>query len=316
MKDLRYILILLTFCMAAISCKREDGPRYPAEGTGRPIVFTAVTEWPEMTKAVINTTDDIKDVGFRIWGNWRQDVDGKDKHAVFGTSGTDVSFRNNSWTCSDEQSWYKGYYGFAAMLPASQFTGTYTGNKLVLDPGDSGLDLAATQTDLMYAFCNVDNTEGDASTVDLVFNHAFSLLDIRLKRNGAFVTNVMLYGIHRKTTGPLEYSHASSIGEAGEITSNMDEILSDVTTEDSPYYIKTYPTGSGFNYSNNEISLLKGSGISGPLLVFPEDLTLTPLKIVIGLSVNGQAKEIRTEVNTGEWTPGATYAYVLEYNNN
>ena len=310
MKGLKYIGILLAFCFTTISCEREDETRYPVQGTGRPIVFNVESEWPEITKTIINTSDDIKNIGFKVWGNWSPKSDGTSEYPVFGNSGTNVSYLRDSWVCADEQFWYKGYYSFAAVLPSSLLNGTYDNNKLILDLGESGFDLAETQEDLMFAFSNIDNSKGDASDVDLVFNHTFSLLDIRLKRNGAFVTKVMLYGIHKRMEGKLELEYAP---DGGEYSTNLEDVLSEVTTDKSPYYVKSYSAGQGFNYSNNEISLLKTS-TSGPLLVFPEDLAQTPLTVVVGLKDGNQEKEVRAVIDTGEWTPGSTNVYLLEYN--
>lgn len=142
MKGLRYILILLTFCMAAISCEREDDLSYPSEGTGRPIVFSAETVWPDITRAVIGSLNDLQDDGFVVWAAWSKDPD-DDSHYqddtaayIFGTQGSVVyasddgdglfqpdNDSDDRWVCEEEREWNRGYYNFAALIPSTSFSG-------------------------------------------------------------------------------------------------------------------------------------------------------------------------------------------------
>lgn len=309
MKGFRHIGFLLTSIFAVISCEREDIARCPIQETGRPIEFAVENDWPEITKSLINSTEDIKEEGFRAWGVKTPDYG---ESFVFGDDGTGVYYKEGKWRSEVVKDWQIANYSFAAILPPSEFDGRYSEKTLTLDLGEAGFSLADNQKDLMYAFCDVDNTKNEAKSVDFVFNHAFSSLDIRLKRNGAFVTKVMLYGIHNKIQGELEFFYTSE-----GISTNLKEILADKTTQDSPYYLKSYSeVGQGFNYSTDEISIIKDLYSPEPLLVFPEDLSFTPLKIVVGLFYQGKSIELSAEINTGEWSPGLSYVYVLEFNNN
>ena len=187
--------------MAIGSCEREDGQHGLVQECGRPIQFSAETEWQGVTKSAIGTLNDLKNDGFVVWANWTKDPnDNSDyltssEEVVFGPYGTIVTasddgdniFQPNSdsddkWVCESEQEWNRGYYNFAAILPASEFeigrafssgrltssfskTQTNTSvtpeysSLITLDVPNSGFDLSSDQVDLMYAFHNEDNSE-------------------------------------------------------------------------------------------------------------------------------------------------------------
>ena len=79
----------MLICVAFISCERDDMKR-PDEQNGRPIEFVVESEWPEMTKSLISNSDDIKGVGFKVWGVKSSDSDGSNSESVFGEDGTSV----------------------------------------------------------------------------------------------------------------------------------------------------------------------------------------------------------------------------------
>ena len=199
--------------------------------------------WPDMTKGAISNVGDLLGDGFSIWASWVKDpldriVYGEEYYsrgvngAVFGESGTVVTATDmdddgkfvqtkDAWTYSPQQEWYRGYYSFAAAIPASAFkkndgvTGihykhsdvstdlTYAGgkvigitynNRLTLDFPDNIFVLGghstngtklplSVQPDLMYAFAEVDNSGNDAENVDLQFNHTCAKLSILLSVN-------------------------------------------------------------------------------------------------------------------------------------
>lgn len=347
MKGLRYILILLTFCMTAISCEREDGPRYPAEGTGRPIAFAVESEWQEITKSVVKDINDLENVGFDVLATWHKDPEDDwyyeyDNYPVFGASGTSVLFQDDSWVCTNEQEWQRGYYDFVAVVPAggfecfqsSSFSKSKIGDKttleyanvLTLDLGEAGFTLSTDkseknqQLDLMYAFYSADNSAEQSSTVNMKFDHAFSLLDINLaiKDGGTFaqeqifVTDVLLYGIHPTIYGQLKFRNELVAIGADNITdvttNNIRDLLRDapVSTSTAPFYRAEYTAGIGFPYGNNTITLIDD------LLVFPETLSRSvSLKVEIKLYRSQVTKEVSVEINQGEWKPGIPNVYTL-----
>lgn len=347
MKGLKYIGILLTFCLTTISCEREDETRYPVQGTGRPIVFNVESEWPEICKSAIKDMDDLKNAGFDILATWHKDPDDSwyheyDSYPVFGPSGSPVLYQNESWVCTNEQEWQTGYYNFAAVAPASEFecrqsssflksknednTKVDYTNILTLDLGDDGFSLSTTdktksdQVDLMYAFYNENNSTDEASAVKLDFNHAFALLNIRLgTKNGLsfasqqiFVTKVLLYGIHDTIHGDLKFRQEMTINNGTQtevVSTNIKDLLhnASVSMQHNPFYFAQYSSGAG-GFKYGDSTINLVEG----LLVFPETLSNdTPLKIVIEVSHSNVRKEVSVEIKSGEWTAGSTNTYAL-----
>ena len=360
MKGIRYILILLTLCVAIGSCEREDGQGNLVQESARLIQFSAESEWQGITKAAIGSLNDLKNDGFVVWANWTKDPNdksnyaGENERAAFGLSGTrvnasddgDNTFQPNQdaddkWVCEEEQEWSRGYYNFAAVLPASAFgtnaqinqgsltssfkktkaedgsTSTEYSSLITLDLNESGFDLSRNQIDLMYAFHNEDNSAETASVVNLDFLHAFSLINLQLSYGNVkpSVNRVTLYGIHNTISGDLKYRKDVSInGETvNEVYSNnLAELLSvgNCTTQQNPYKIYVFsqtdldPTGSHI------IDIAKN------LLVFPETLSeQCALRIEIDCVMYGRQRTIYAEVNSGSWKPGETYTYKLDVAN-
>ena len=306
--------VLLLACVAFISCEREGRPVVQEES--RPIVFAVDGEWPEITKIPIYDAETIKETGFRVWGTWHQDSEDHASYTydaeVFGEDGTLVSLKEGSELLLPEQDamWHRGYYCFAAVFPSglagvqvSTFETTSAGehfaNTLTLDFSEDGFDLAETQTDLMYAFSNIDNSDADATTVRLDFSHAFASLDIRITHNGAKIRSVSLYGIHDRITGHLQLNDSDN--------GNLTELLlnASVSTENAPYYYAQFDDGQ--DYVDETITIVDD------LLVFPETLSInTSLAIKFELQYSGKNEVLYARVTEGEWTPGSTNVYVIE----
>ena len=315
--------MLLLACAAFISCERDDVRRPEDVGGGRPIEFIVESEWPEMTKA----TTGIE--AFKAWGSWTRDPDDASntagiREAVLGTAGAAVNKYGNTWVLTQEADWFQGYYNFAAVSPASlsgsqaatfnmvavgeQNVQRYT-NLLTLDLEDEGLDLANTQTDVMYAFSCIDNSGNDASAVSLLFKHAFARITVKLgyTESEPTVNSFIIYGIHTKINGKLKFRYEQTGYGASAVRTNIDnisELLSqgEVSTEETPYY-----TGSSFSSADDEIVLAYN------LLVFPETLsTSCYLGIKMNVTIDGQTKDVYANVTSGDWVSGGSYVYKLE----
>ena len=357
MKGIRYILILLALSVVVISCEREDDHRYPMQGTGKLIQFSAESEWPDITKSAVGSLNDLKNDGFVVWANWTKDPNDKSNYAgdneqiVFGINGTNVNASDNGdsifnpnqdpddqWICEEEQEWHKGYYNFAAALPASAYgenaqinsgiltssfkktknadnsSSTEYSSLITLELNEQGFDLSRNQIDLMYAFHNEDNSAETSSTVSLDFAHAFSLINIQLSYNNLipYVDKVTLYGIHNKVHGDLKYRRDMIIvGEEVQTinTNNLSELLThaSLSTSKDPYAVYTYK-GTDFNYTTpGTITLIEN------LLVFPETLSQQcSLCIAIDCHVAGRIRTIYTVISSGSWKPGRSYTYQID----
>lgn len=344
MKRIIYIVsVLLVACSTFISCERED-ERLPDDSNGgRPIEFVVESEWPEMTKAIINDMSGIKEAGFNVWGSWCQDPNDDSyytdtQYDVFGKRGTTVIAEENNisegfqWVCGYEAEWHRGYYNFAATLPAGALEGTQNSsfNKitdmsgttlkytsvLTLDLPKNGFDLANSQTDLMYAFSCVDNSKETSEAVKLHFMHAFASLSIRItSAEGQLpvIEEATVYGIHNNIKGQLRYSHefTHANGEStATIQSNLDYLISEaeITNIDNPY----------FSVKSNELSYIDSDVLSlvEDLIIFPETLSANcSLKIKIDYKENEDDELLKTvyaEVKEGNWKSGEKYVYLLQ----
>lgn len=347
MKGIRHIGILLTFTLAVISCEREDPSLHPEQEVGRPIVFTAESEWPEISRAAINTSDDIKNVGFRVWGTRTSDPDDSqelaDDNAVFGTDGANVTFREGKWQYDNVKDWQGGYYSFASVLHGDQFSGSMAstfskgidkngntkhnyGATLTIDLTSAPFHLGNSQTDFMYAFHNVDNSSGDSSVVDLVFDHLFSLLTIRIAAEESSVLpqikSVSVFGIHSSIRGKLtlEKQKEVVIDDSGSIiqtTSTFDNNLgvllnlAVLSSEGSPYWTKEY-SSTDFDYGTAKVI----TPIEN-LLFYPETLSNScSLKIKVVYDHNGTESTKTAVVNSGQWESGNSYVYTLQLSDN
>lgn len=332
--------MLLLACVVFISCEREDNPYQSSDDSGRPIVFTAECDWPTMTKEAILDLEDIKDTGFRVWASWHRDPDDQsyrpvETTATFGSSGTAVTYQDNSWICDNEEQWNTGYYNFAAVIPASQFSGTHSAtfqkrkasgvttlsysNTLTLDFGNSGFHLGSSQTDLMYAFHNEDNSADASSVVRLNFEHLCSLLTIKISSSDLGIIPTLkkltLYGIHSTLIDDLTITQqaTTTISASGNkqnnstITNNISTVLqtASVSTESAPYWTMEYDEDD-FDYDSAAIivPVIK-------LLVFPEDLSEHPLRIKVEYEEAGITKTKTANIDSGQWISGESYVYSL-----
>ena len=324
MKRITYIVsVLLVAYVAFVSCEREDVER-PEEMGGRPIEFVVESEWPEMTKATTSID------AFNVWGNWAKDPNDVSNTSVieedvWGRAGTKVIKYGNTWMATEGAEWYQGYYNFAAIYP-SYFTGfqeaSYTQNQtdensvtrysdlLTINLGEDGLDLSADQVNMMYAFSCVDNSNNDASAVNLRFTHAFALLTVKLQsKSGSYpaITKVSVYGIHSKIYGNIEFEHVQELDgtllKQSVVKNNLSQLLRDhssvLSTQSTPYAEFTF----GSSMSGEEVTIID------KLIVFPETLSAAcSLRVKLECA---SGDTIYTEIDSGQWSSGSNNVYVL-----
>ena len=340
MRIIRNILYFFLLILTVASCELTDKQPQIITGNGREIVFKAESDWPAVTRLAITDIDDIKSEGFKVWGTWTKDPNDNyyyinNTDVVFGASGSTVSYNNNLWKPDYTSEWYKGYYNFAEILPSSHFNVTYSStfdkissesqtaieytNQFTIDLGEEGYDLSRSQGDLMYAFANVDNSSEEASTVNLHFNHAFSLIDVKLSfiEDPVYIKEVSIYGIHNSIRGELIYTQEELIvdnkseGRSVEIdtANNLSELLANgnLTTSTNPYVKYEYDINDFDQESHSTFT------IADDLLVFPETLSQDyPLTIQITCLTGDAEKTIYAVFDNGSWLPGKSYTYILE----
>lgn len=355
--------VLATLILAFASCEREDVNRPEEHDGGRPIRFTVESEWPEITKAPIYSLDNLVGDGFVIWGTWHKDPDDDklyvneygdvDSGSVFDKSGTEViasaSGENISWTYEEERDWFRGYYSFAALLPSSKFCTEGTGSsatqtstttfseeedgsktievvdQLTLTLPEGGFDLSASQTDLMYAFHNEDNSDNKSETVSLKFDHAFAMLSIDLSANDPtkipHVKTVTVYGINKSISGNIIFTQTETITNYGTTaqnstlsnTNNIKNIVCNPSTLDSPYaYFEISDEAYVNDTTPEDVTLFEN------LMVFPETLRADGTQMMIQLEYKTGESSYSTYTVTVKnviWESGGTYRYSLLMDN-
>lgn len=343
----------LLLCLG--SCGRDDAPLSGTQGSGRLITFSAAEDqsvWPDMTKAAIGSVGELLGDGFIVWGSWTKcpdddsywvgDYASGENNAVFGAEGTKVTAtdKNNdgmfnqsqdAWVYAPEREWYKGYYTFAAAIPASDLTengilGNHTSsvtfendepvytNRLVLNFPDNTFDLSSTQTDLMTAFATQDNSAENAGQVKFQFDHICAKLNVSLavydSRGNAGtleVESVRVYNLLNSIKTPLEFTHTST-----HTASNVADRISasdDRSTQEAPFHL----TNKGWDIQSSSQDSPIGMELIQDLLVFPTTLSAdVPLKLRIDYTnADGIMKSIFVSVAQGQWEAGKTYSYTF-----
>lgn len=356
MRKIKHIApILSALILAFISCERADVNRPDVQEGGRPIQFTVGNEWPEITKAPIESLDDLKGDGFLVFAEWTKDPEDDSYYAnadgqVYGTYGVLVNAIDNNndgvfdpngsegdyWQCTDEQNWYRGYYSFAALLPASQFNATFTApyathsadftfttdadgnvadvtykNTITVSFGAGGFNLASSQIDLMYAFYNKDNSADGADKVTLDFHHAFAKLGIRLTANDPEkipdVTGISVYGLYNSIADDLIFTHTNTQTQTI-VSDNINSILATRSNSDNPYYSIS---GGAFTRTETELILFED------ILVFPQTMT-SDHPLIVRITYDTEDEEGKTydiKIMNVTWEPGGTYIYSVLMDN-
>ena len=348
----------LLLCLG--SCGHDDAPLSGTQGSGRLITFSAAEDqsvWPDMTKAAIGSVGELLGDGFIVWGSWTKcpnddsywvgDYAGGENNAVFGEAGTKVTAtdKNNdgkfnqsqdAWEYAPEREWYKGYYTFAAAIPASalaknSITGTQTSNvsfendepvytnRLTLNFPDNTFDLSSTQIDLMTAFATQDNSAENAGQVKFQFDHICAKLNVSLAahdptgNDGTLeVQSIMVYGLLNSVETPLEFTQTVTQTVTQNTSNVTDQIAAstDRSTQDDPFHL----ADKGWTIPSSTLEDPEGEKLFEELLVFPGTLSAdNPLKLRIDYkNVNNETKSIFVKVTQGTWEAGHTYSYTFQ----
>lgn len=320
-------MILLGIMCSVTSCRRKETPVTPP--VERAIELSDATVWPAQVKSgeqIPNGQVFAPGDGIVVWGTWHQDLgEGviKSKPNVFGIGGTKAYYPD--WSYFPKRFWAPANYTFASTLPASRFnashnatgleetgrtiSGSFDGSELSLE--FSGFDLSEDQTELMYTFATVDNTDDKADEitdgVSLYFeNRLCAQLRLNMKSDGNtfFVKQVDIYGIHKSITGELEIST-----EEGLAAADFVGILTEASEENSPYATFSREEGSYWTISGEEATQL----VPG-ILVLPETFSETSPMYV---KVTYQSDDLRVNamtftLNTGSWEPNTINTYTLK----
>ena len=345
------ILAAWAIALCLSSCERDDAPLSENQGSGRTISFTAESssEWPDITKSPINNVGDLLGDGFIVWGTWTKCPDDDSywvgeysngvNNAVFSTAGTEVIATdkngdnkfvqtNDAWVYSPEKEWYKGYYTFAAAMPASELkengiTGTHASevefedseavytNKLTLDFPDDVFDLSTSQIDVMYALSTQDNSLESANQVSLDFDHICSKVNVSIAAYDPAgddrtldINSIMVYGLLNSIPTPLEFTSTGN-NVATQIAESSDR-----SSQEDPFYF----SNKGWVVESSSQESPQGELIIKDLLVFPGSLsTANPFKLRIDYqNFSNEEKSVFVKVTSGEWLAGKTYSYTFQ----
>ncbi len=389
---LNYASAILTVLAAMIclsSCGRDDVPA-EGQGTGRFITFTAVEDsvWPGITKGAISSVGDLLGDGFMVWGSWTRDPEDDVKYvddeyssgkngAIYNYEGTVVTATDENedeefnqdddvWSYGPAKEWRRGYYSFAAAIPASAFgdnklsgahysqsdastgftfsasgavEGVTYNNRLTLDfPDDlfvlggksvSGTKLpSSAQADLMYAFCEIDNSGNDAGNVALDFEHLCAKLSIELSVENTSKTmsvqKITIYGLLNAIPTPLEFTRTVTAAKTAE-HSNFQDMLDAAaedpetyrSTQESPFAVFTRPGDSDKAEKWDVACDESGNPVSVPLvedlIVFPGALSEdNPLRIMIDYNSGDEPMRFFVKTVKEVWEAGKAYTYTLK----
>lgn len=311
----RTIYIFLTMAFIIVGCKGSSSLDPDVmQSTDHPIGFAVSCDLSVESKAVINVPTRFVALGGLTT------VDGWKTNKVFGaedTDGTEVSpTANNAWTYSPIRYWQPGSYVFAGVMPSTlACTPSLSENnhkQLTLDFGNSGFNLAETQTDLLVAFDEVSvESTASAGPVDFDFAHQFALVKIEgasvdPDTEGIQIQSIKVFGNTKSTAGNMVFTYAQPTGISSSYTLSSSE-----TTSDYPYKTLIAPTGDNLS-AESDWELVK-PGANGlvydtlvpELLVFPEQCTFN---IAITYK-EGSNEKTRVGSLSADWKAGKKYTY-------
>lgn len=318
MTYLKYLLLAGAMC-AFVSCQREDGPLDLPENK-IPIELSAASEWPDFTKALITSEDDLEGDGFVVWGDLHSN---NTITSVF--NGTEVTRETGEWDYSPKQYWFNGDYYFAALLPASKVKNNISA--FITDDGSLKLNGGsitlggpdADQIDLMYALSGkIENTESkeEYDPIALTFYHLWAQLGFNLQsvepNDKSFeISKITLYGSGLYSS--ITFSEGEGTEADPDYTLTISEndyqlkrtdLYSNPTDSTNPFATFTPEDGTSWTVGTEAVPLVKG------LMVFPvessEDNSVT-VEVTYG---NG--KTIKGTIDEVKWLSGKKYIYTLQ----
>ena len=199
-KILAAFMILLGYACALTSCHREDNPAAPLQ-TDIPILMSASSEWPELTKVPVIGEENIdgeeidyRDLSFYVWGYYEPSPE----NLVF--DGTEVYYVTDIWTYDGPAKyWSIGNYSFAAIMSAEALGNSVSCS---FDEGvatfafDPAYNLLEEQHDVMFAldepeFTVDDMNSNDEKAVTFNFGPQLSMLSFTIQNNITSVSSAI-----------------------------------------------------------------------------------------------------------------------------
>lgn len=187
-----YIPALMALMTAACTSTTDE----PVAADGTAVSFTATAD---KSSRAITTADNLGAQSFAVWADYYP-ASSQPEAATTVFAGSEVSYKDGSWTYTDTRYWFPGMnYRFAAIHPAQAVAAEYNGGTCV---AVDGFDvLAGKGVDLLGAYhvreCVAGQSQG---AVAFAFRHLLSRLNFVATVNASVRTdvvidNVILYGI-------------------------------------------------------------------------------------------------------------------------
>lgn len=204
-------IIILTSVLILSGCKDVSSvdPQIGASDSW-PIEFGISSDLSVESKAAIDETN-YTAAGFTAFGFFTE-PGATSGNPVFQDN-TVVTYSTDAWSYTPLRYWQPGSYVFAGVMPSGYSATFDSSNKLTLNFGEDGFNLAETQTDLLVAFDKETVTSvKDAGPVDFVFTHQLALVTIEGRSKdpdtqGITVQEIVVYGNSKKTTGDIVFTY-------------------------------------------------------------------------------------------------------------
>lgn len=216
----------------------------------------------------------------------------------------------NAWSYTPLRYWQPGSYVFAGVMP-SVYSATFdSSNKLTLNFGEDGFNLAETQTDLLVAFDKETVTSvKDAGPVDFDFTHQLALVTIEGRSKdpdtqGITVQEIVVYGNSKEATGDIVFTYNPT---SGTFTSSAYN-LGSLSTDKEVYKTISRPenlTGAA-STADWDLTYTDTYDVLEPgLLVFPQTCDFS---IVVKYKEGGKDMTM-TGTLPATWEAGKKYTY-------
>lgn len=303
------IFFLLAAALLAVGCHRTD----PDPGPGDEICLSVSTSQSKETKVVtIDNNEELTIRDIRVDAYFHGTTNSLFSNALLRYRAYTSRWEFYSTSASDWTHFYwpiEGsvhatagtvssidFVGYVPYTPPTEITiNAYSASNgpsfSAALPYTSGTPNTFTETDqapireFMYAYAT-DQTKGSGSgTVNLVFQHAFALVNIYLKsaKRGTVINSIQLSGIN--TSGTFVYiSGWGSLGTEATLSKTVG---------------KTIPNQLNFN-----------SLIGGPYMVIPQTLSGSN-NLIVNQTYNASTGDISGTINE-TWAPGYIYNYYLD----